>query len=288
MIPSTNPSLKLHGLFCKSILMSLFLVFTLSILLTIPTKVHAQTDIFYTGDTIVIPAKKNRLLEIILPETYVNFQPDVPANQVSKFMNVKTFKDTNRIFLKFIRDDAPITIHLWGAESQRTYVLRIDFLTTEGVDDVYRIISDISSKTTTLTVTPPTPDKIKPSYIQRALKMGADSFHRKDYEKYTTYDNLKKEIMKTIPNFRFVLHRAHVGSEFAVYVIRVYNDLPVAQPFNLRSFYLPGLVAATISKKILAPRPRTESEFFAQGHVAELRLIFDLKTSSYLEELVGG
>jgi len=253
----------------------------------IPSPVHAQTDLFYTGDTIIVPAKKHRLIEIVLPETYVNFQPDVPANQIGLFMQVKTFKDKNRLFLKFLRDDAPITIHLWGAESQRTYVLRFDFLTTEGIDDVYRIVSDISSKTTTLTVTPPTPDKIRPSYIQRALRMGNDSFSRKDYEKYTTFDNLKKEILKSIPNFRFVLRRAHVGGEFAVYVISVYNDLPVAQPFNLKGFYLPGLVAATISKDVLGPRPATEAEFFSKDYVAELRLIFDLKTPSYFEDLIN-
>jgi len=259
---------------------SVFKLIAFSAMFFYASAASAQTDIYYSGKTMVIPAVTDKLIEIIMPENYINIQPDVPEEQVNKYIAIKSLEKTNRLFVKFLRSDYPTAIHLWGAETGKSYVIRADFLNTSPVDDVYRIISDVYTKEK-LNAKAPSLHPKENTYIERAAMMGKDMSTSLNDSSYTIYDNQVEEVLKSFPSFRFVLTKTYLTDEFVGYIIDVYNDLPVAQPFDLRNIYIPGSVMATINKRFLQAAPTNDREFLLRDYKAQLKIIFDLKNKEF-------
>jgi len=238
----------------------------------------AEQVIYYTGESISIPVKKDKQYEIILPEPFVNWSSNIDPEKWDEYFKYYVFDGKTRFFVKFLKDDEPIKFHFWGGITDKTYVIKTDFLSTDKKDDdVYRIASDVYTKENKKNIA----NNAELTYSQRAIGFGNDMRTRNHDSFYSVTRNINKEIMKQVPTFKFTLKDSYNSGAFVGFIISVENNLDVAQPFNEETFYMPGLVTASIDRKILAPRPKTSRAYFKKEYKTTLYLVFDPKNKEF-------
>ena len=244
----------------------------------------AETNYVYTGKTIDLPLKKGKMYEIVLPEPFTEWKTNLSKKERSKFFLMSSVDGSKNVFIKIKDDSKPIKIHFIGAYTENTYVLRADFLSDKD-DDVYRIIGDVydvekESKKREKSLT-------KMSYEEAALAFGKDMMTRENDSSYNKKTNLNIEILKQKLTFKFILKESYSSKRFIGYKILVINKLPVAQPFNKKKFYMPGLIMSSMNADFLERRADSSREYFKGRDRSFLYLVFDRNNKSFRERVYG-